>query len=185
MGELSWRLQPSLSIRVIYDPETEESLIRFFKMHFKRSLYLTQKFNKFIGEHKEQKQCKKLCCLPTTINSVKQLSKSYKDLRSFAALAALLTCLSLQHEAVAGSVCPKHHVQRFCLSCFTLAFWNTDESQPQSPRPGITQLVCTAYWFPHLSSLDFTPWAARTLCFCFWKTSVVYLNFVLFGVFIW
>lgn len=69
MGELSWRLQPSLSIRVIYDPETEESITRFFKMHFKRSLYLTQKFNKFIGEHQAQKQCKKLCCLPATMNS--------------------------------------------------------------------------------------------------------------------
>lgn len=43
------RLQSSLSIRVIYDPEIEESLIRFFfEMHFKRSFYLTQKFNKFI-----------------------------------------------------------------------------------------------------------------------------------------
>lgn len=73
-------------------------------MHFKRSFYLTQKkFNKFIGEHQKQKQRKKLCCLPTTMNSVKQLSKSYKYLRAFATLGIVLNWLSLQHnEAAAG-----------------------------------------------------------------------------------
>lgn len=101
-------------------------------MDLKRVFYLTQeKFNKFIREHQEWKQCKKLCCLPTTVNSVKQLS----ELQRSEGLSQSGNTVELAQPTkqwgccwLSSTVCPNHHVERFCLSSFTRAFWNTDMS---------------------------------------------------------
>lgn len=40
-AELPWRLKPSLSIRVIYDPEIEERLIRFFLKCISKGVFIS------------------------------------------------------------------------------------------------------------------------------------------------
>lgn len=68
-----------LWVSELFMTKIEERLIRFFlKCISKGFFYLTQKkFNKFTREHQEWKQCKNLCRLPTTVNSVTKIWRPF------------------------------------------------------------------------------------------------------------